>query len=234
MLPAAAAPGSPTRRRPATLRDPATALRVALAVGWLLLALATLMVGQRPASLDDLRAAVDAGRVTEVRVSEGSAPDAQGNGVHVQSAVWRDRLVLHRIEAQRVDVGTPASSSGLPVLDSDLAEVLRTQGVQVRPLEGWDAHSEVLGWRVPEWIGLLLFAEWVATLFLLVGGPVPERATRWAWFWLSSNPLGLLAFLLLSGPSPGVPTPRPGARRLTGGWAFLVGLVLGGAYLGGS
>jgi len=233
MLPAAA-PGSPTRRRRTTLRDPATALRVALALGWLLLALTTLLIGQRPASLEDLRAAVDAGRVTEVRVSEGPAPDAAGYGVHVQSAVWRDRLVLHRVEAQRVDVGTSASSSGLPLLDSDLAEELRAQGVQVRSLEGWDAHSEVLGWQVPESIGLLLFAEWLATLFLLVGGPVPERATRWAWFWLNSNPIGLLASLLLSGPFPGVPAPRPAAHRLTGGWAFLVGLVLGGAYLGGS
>ena len=60
---------------------------------------------------------------------------------------------------------------------------------------------------------------------------VPERATRWAWFWLQWNPVGVLAFLLLSGPVPGVPAPRPGARRLTGGWAFLLSLLLGGGVL---
>ena len=233
MLPAAA-PDSPTRRRRTTLRDPAAALRVALALGWLVLALTTVLVGQRPGSLEDLRAAVDDGRVSEVRVSAGPAPEASGRGVYVQSAVWRDRLVLHRVEAQRVDVGTPASASGLPVLDGDLAEELRAEGVRVRPLAGRDSYSQVLGWQVPGWTGLLLFAEWLVALFLLVGGPVPERATRWSWFWLNSGPFGLLAFLLLSGPFPGVPGPRPGARRLTGGWAFLLSLVLGGGYVVGS
>ena len=228
----AAAPSSPTRERRTSLRDPATALRVVLALGWVALALTTVLVGQRSASLEDLRLAVDAGRVTEVRVSQDAEPDATAETVYVQAAVWRDRLVLHRTEFQQVGFATAVPVSGLPVVSTDLAEDLRAEGVRVRPLEDRFSHSEVAGWQVPAWVGMLLFAEWLVTLFLLVGGPVPERATRWAWFWLNSSPFGVLAFLLLAGPFPGVPGPRPGARRLTGGWAFLASLVLGGAYLG--
>lgn len=65
-------------------------------------------------------------------------------------------------------------------------------------------------------------------LVLLVTGPDPRLATRWAWFWLTSGAWPVwLAYLLLE------PTPlwsrRPllgPARRLTGGWAFLAQLLL--------
>ncbi|CAN5622445.1 hypothetical protein BH10ACT10_BH10ACT10_07770 [soil metagenome] len=33
-------------------------------------------------------------------------------------------------------------------------------------------------------------------------------------------------FLLLSGPTPGIPAPRRQARRLIGGWAFLLAIPL--------
>jgi hypothetical protein len=232
MLPAAAPSLPPQARRRTSLRDPATALRVALAVGWLVLALTTVLVGQRPASLEDLRAGIEAGEITEVRVSEGLEPGATGYAT--QAVVWRNGLLGHRTEGWQLSPGVDAPSGGEPVLGPDLAGELRAEGVRVLPLADRSAHSQVAGWQVPQQVGLLLFAEWVVTLFLLVGGPVPERATRWAWFWLNSGPFGVLAFLLLSGPFPGVPAPRPGARRLTGGWAFLLSLVLGGAYLGAS
>ena len=231
MLPAAAPPTPGQPRARARRWGPAAHLRTALLLGWLALALATVLVGQRAASLDDLRAAVDAGRVAEVRVSGGLEPGATGSTV--QAAVWREGLLLHRVEGLLVSPGVAVQPGDLPDLGTDLAEELRAEGVRVLPLAYPSVHSDVLGWRVPQWVGALLFAGWLAALFLLVGGPVPERATRWAWFWLNSNPLGVLAFLLLSGPTPGVPAPRPGARRLTGGWAFLLSLVLGGAHLGG-
>ncbi|MFQ1000418.1 hypothetical protein [Modestobacter sp. SSW1-42] len=218
----------PQERRRPTLRDPWTALRVALAVGWLALALTTVLVGQRPGQLEDLRAAVDAGGVTEVRVGEGLEPGATGYAT--QAVVWRDGLLARRAEGWQVSPGVDAPTT-LPVLDTDLAEELRAQGVRVLPLAERSAYSEVAGWQVPQQVGLLLSAAWLVMLFLLVGGPVPQRATRWAWFWLSWNPFGWLALLLLSGPFPGVPAPRPGAGRLTGGWAFLLSLVLGGGLL---
>ncbi|MCZ2830399.1 hypothetical protein O2W14_16295 [Modestobacter sp. VKM Ac-2986] len=233
MLPAAAAPTDrEPRRPPARLRDPWTALRVALVAGWLAIALATLVAGQRPASLDDLRAAVDSGRVTEVQLSEGLGPGA--TGYVVQEAVWREGLLSHRTEGWDVSPGVDAPLDSRQVFDTGMADQLRTAGVRVLPLDEPSSSSEVFGWWVPGWVGLLVLAEWVAVLFLLVAGPVPERATRWAWFWLQWNPFGVLALLLLSGPFPGVRAPRPGARRLTGGWAFLLSLFLGGGHLGGS
>ena len=231
MLPAAAPPVRPPRRPRARLQDPGTALRAALAAGWLVLALTTVLVGQRPASLDDLRAAVDSGRVSEVRLSEGVEPGSTGYGIQV--AVWRDGPIARRTEGWAVSPGTDAPLDHRRVFDRDLADQLRAADVRVVPLVEPSNSATLFGWRTPGWTGPLLLVGWLTALFLLVGGPVPERATRWAWFWLSWNPFGVLAFVLLSGPFPGVPAPRPGARRLTGGCAFLLSLVIGGGALAG-
>ncbi|MCZ2810296.1 hypothetical protein O2W15_02505 [Modestobacter sp. VKM Ac-2979] len=228
-----AAPTTPAPPRPrVTLRDPWTALRVALVLGCVVVALATVLVGQRPASLEDLRAAVDAGRVEEVRVSEGLGPRATGSAV--QTAVWRSGLVTRRTEVWQVSPSAQPHEGSRPVVTGDLADQLRTvePGLRVGPLAESSSSSELLGWRAPVWVGALLFVIWLAALFLLVGGPVPERATRWAWFWLCWIPLGTPVFLVLSGPFPGVPAPRPGARRLTGGWAFLLSWLVVGAVAG--
>ncbi len=68
-----------------------------------------------------------------------------------------------------------------------------------------------------------------ATL-VLNGGPRPWRATRWAWAWLVLlvPPFGIAAYLALGGPT-GLFRPRDPRRVwLTGGWAFLLALLLGG------
>jgi hypothetical protein len=93
-----------------------------------------------------------------------------------------------------------------------------------RPSSDADLH----GWRVPVWWGFAVIGLALATLALLVNGPQPWRGTRWAWFWLMAlaSPLGVAAFLLLAAPTPLLGAPRADARRLTGGWAFLLGVVL--------
>ncbi|WP_222195920.1 hypothetical protein [Modestobacter italicus] len=219
------------RPRP-RLREPWTALRVALVVVWLGLALTTVLTGQRAASLDDLRAAVDAGRVDEVRVSEGLEPRTVGFAV--QSAVWRSGPVLRRTEVWVASPGVDVPQDERPLISGDLADELRAadRDLRVVPLVEASSSSEVLGWRLPAWVGMVLLADGLAVLFLLVGGPAPARATRWAWFWLSWPPVGNLALPLLSGPFPGLPAPRPGGRRLTGGWAFLLCGVLGIGFFG--
>jgi hypothetical protein len=67
----------------------------------------------------------------------------------------------------------------------------------------------------------------------LINGPEPWRATRWAWFWTIANPLGVigcLAFLLLSGPIPMLPASKIDARRLHGGWAFIIVMAATGIW----
>jgi hypothetical protein len=92
-----------------------------------------------------------------------------------------------------------------------------------RPAEGLATGlvSMVWGKQVPPWLGLTALASTFAALACLIRGPEPWRATRWAWFWLMGNPFGLLAFLLLSGPTPGLRAPRT-SRRLRGGWALVI------------
>ncbi len=68
----------------------------------------------------------------------------------------------------------------------------------------------------------------LVTLVLLVTGPQPRWATKWAWFWLLGTGPMSAVFLLVepvpvweNGPLPARPT------RLTGGKAFLLALVGG-------
>jgi hypothetical protein len=103
-------------------------------------------------------------------------------------------------------------------------------GERVDPGTSAPGMRVAYGVAVPGWVALLGLAAWFGSWLLIIGGPQPWRATRWAWAWLASigAPVGLLAFLLLGGPL-GVGRPRNPARRLTGGWAFLLALVvLGG------
>lgn len=89
---------------------------------------------------------------------------------------------------------------------------------------GWSSYGNGVAIAV----GLAI----VATLFVLINGPEPRWATRWAWFWLIMSPalvVTLPLFLIGSGPQRPWDTPtEPIGRRLTGGWAFLIAaLVLG-------
>lgn len=69
----------------------------------------------------------------------------------------------------------------------------------------------------------------LGAFLVLVLGPAPRLATRWAWFWLGSVPPLWLVFVLLEPVPLWSRTPAPArAQRLTGGWAFLIGLVLPG------
>ncbi|MFH5821368.1 hypothetical protein [Georgenia sp. AZ-5] len=64
------------------------------------------------------------------------------------------------------------------------------------------------------------------SLGLLIGGPQPRLATKWAWFWLAvSTPLWTV-FLLLEPVPVWSRSPAPvRERRLTGGWAFVLSLT---------
>ena len=175
---------------------------------------------------------VAAGRTEAVQIVGGLA---SGEGYASQRLSWRTGLRWWTAEvvAVRGDVGQQSLPTGERTTD-DVASELRSLApdltLQVQPYE--TGSTTVLGLRGPSWLGVPLLVLGLLGLGLLVGGPQPWRATRWAWFWLLSAPLGVLAFLLLSGPTPGLPAPRDPARRLSGLAGFVLSLFGGVVTLG--
>lgn len=201
-----------------------------LLASWALVVVGAVSLGGRTSSLGQLVTALDSGEVQAVEVSPGLPPDASGSTT--QTVQWREGLLRYRATVVMVtpdSQGQATSRNGIPVRNGfDIATDLRqtAPGVDiVRAGDLWSG-STIYGWWMPTWLGLLAAAGALGTLTLLVSGPAPWRATRWAWFWLISNPLGLTLFLVLSGPTPPLPAPRHPARRLTGGWAFLLSIAL--------
>jgi hypothetical protein len=204
--------------------------RWCLAGGYAVLVVVALVVGARPASWAEVRTAVSSGAVADVRVA--SAPD-DGSLLRSQQVTWREGLVQRRAEVTVVPptatvdwVSTPPTT-----ISRDAGEELRAlaPGLRVERTSGTFDGSASFWGRVmplPAAVTAALLLGWACWLGLLVHGPAPWRATRWAWFWLSWVPGGVLAFFLLAGPTPGVPAPRRPARRLTGGWALLLSFVL--------
>jgi hypothetical protein len=189
-------------------------------------------------SMDDFDSAVASGRVHTVRLV-GAMP-AGATGSSLVELHWHDRLVARVSEVRQVssDInGSPGSSGTDRIVVGDLVGHLSSTHPGLRVINEPDApyHSVgngiVMGWRVPGWIALVVLFSWITTLGLLINAPEPWRATRWAWFWIITNPLvplGSLAFLLLSGPTPLLPAAKTNGRRLHGGWAFIITTVVTG------
>ena len=187
-----------------------------------------LVVGERTSSYNGLRDAVASGDVDSVVVTGGTTAPFLGRAsvrVHWREGIFRYQASVVEQHPQR----RTQTRAGVPVVYSverDL-EDLDTVAVERRPHDHPD-DNVIYGWRLPHWTETAVLVVGAAGLLLLIAGPQPRRATRWAWFWLMSAapPAGFLAFLLLSGRL----SPRPQAslgRRLTGGWAFLLAMVIG-------
>lgn len=234
----------PPERRRGVLR-----LRLVLGVFWGLLSAVLLttqvvsaLVGPDGSSLAELYAAVELDRVDDVMLTPGLPADAYGRTT--QQAWWDEagqartaRWVVDRQEPGVVwsDGQTPYGEDQLDVTGDDVRATLAglDEDLVVTDALGDPGPGvRLLGVHVPEGAGMVVavfLTAWFATLVLLVNGPQPWRATRWAWFWLSAPPVGLLAFVVLSGPTPGLGITRPVGRRLTGGWALLISVVLSAA-----
>lgn len=226
----------PVRRRPFW-----PVVRGAVVLGWLLLLAAVVLTGERDSSVDSLVSAAAAGKVSEVRVT-GSGFDPGMRGYSVEQVRWSEgpqHFVAEIVEATPRHAGLRARTGpeGRRVVTTDALAYLTTHVEDVRVTRTPEAYytSSVGPWHVLDWVLWGLLTTWVATMFLLMVGPRPWRATRWAWAWLvvGAPPVGIPAFLVLSGPVPGLPAPRPGARVLTGGWAFLLTAFLLGPLLKG-
>lgn len=201
-------------------------VRLVLLTVWLLLVVVSLAVGHRETPLSALEAAVAEGRVERVVVLGQAAP--AGQGFTTQVVHWRDGIVRRTTQATvgvAADAGPGAGTAAsraedLGVLlsraDPDL-EVRRSSQAHFSPGGSW------LGWQVPGWVAMSGFLVLLLQLGFLVGVPRTWRATRWAWFWVMTVPVvGSVLLLLLAGRTPGLPAPTARARRLTGGWAFLL------------
>ncbi len=208
-------------------------MRLGLLVGWAVALAAFAGLGAHPGDVAALRAGVASGQVQSVTVT----PGLSGTGYAVQEVTWRRWGLLRTAEVLQVSPGqqVPAETrarvqtEGPTEIGADLQQVDPT--LQVLRQEGATSTYSVLGSRVPGWVAGLHLALLLTTWLLVVSGPPPWRATRWAWFWVLLVPVaGPVAVALLSGPVTGLrrwpPAPRPGRRPLTGGRAALVVLVL--------
>lgn len=197
--------------------------------GWLALVVATLLLAPRDATLAELRSGVRSGEITEIHVNGGLPSGADYSGYVQLTIRWRAGATTRQVEVREArPLDDEARDTDLVVVPAGEVDRLRElqPGLEVVHVDGPDETGltlEMLRRELHGWLAWCGLACGVGTLALLIGGPEPVRATRWAWFWLLGvwTPLGFLAYLVLGGPTGAVPS-RPGSRRLTGGWAFLV------------
>jgi hypothetical protein len=209
---------------------------LALAILWLATAVSVVLVGEKRADLHTLLVAVGDGSVTEVEIV-GLPIDPDWRGRAQVTLKWRGQ-VLERFAEVVVDTRRrPGSSEVRDRIVGDPATYVRSGAPRPNLDVTYSRHTgfqEWREWRAPGWVAAIGLTAWFGTVMLAGAGPQSWRATPWAWIWLIlfSGPLGAVAYLLLGGPL-GLWRPREPARRLTGGWAFLIAMVLfGGANAG--
>ena len=217
----------------------ARALGWVLLAGWLLVSAFMFATAPRHASLDELSDAIAQGDVDTIQV-RGGLPDDPGTRGSADLLIrWRADFFVHELEVIEAQPVTEAGDTDLEVVPSGVVARLQAEDPHLRVERLPDGYGsgftfsmfghEAMGWPAG---GALAIA--LTTLGLLIAGPEPWRATRWAWFWLFglATPLGILAYLALGGPTALAREPRPGAGRLTGGWAFLLSVLLSGLTAG--
>jgi hypothetical protein len=205
-----------------------TWMRYALIVCWIVLMALTVAVGDRSTSWGRLQSDVAAGRVQSVRVMGALGPG--GSGYTTVEVHWRRGWFGHETEVvqARPRSAAPSGAADGGVVTRDVAALLTgvRPGLEVTRGPWPSSDTSLWGWHVPSWLALPAMVLFLAALWLVVNGPRPWRATRWGWFWLLASPVGVLAFLMLSGPTPPLRAPPVTSRRLTGGRALLLSIVL--------
>jgi hypothetical protein len=208
---------------------------VGLLLGVMVVVTVALMVtmGTRPATYGDLLDDVASSKVREVQVVGADAP-APGDRVELRWTVLAGVLDQYTVVQVGGHRGHDAWDEPVFVSSGDPQRTLRSINQDVIISSGSSAHDPsftFMEWRVPGPLALLALAIWLGVLLLIIGGPEPWRATRWAWgwAWLLTGPLGSVAYLLLGGPS-GLAAPRPRHRRITGGLALVLAWLLFGGW----
>ncbi|WP_163542378.1 hypothetical protein [Occultella kanbiaonis] len=165
-------------------------------------------------TVDELLNELRAGRVSELTIERLPA-GGQGQGTFWVEWSGDAGHGVARYELSTF-AGSPYVDEGATILS---AAEDSPAPVSVTHRQGWDQPGVQ--------VSLAAFAA-MAALILLVVGPQPRLATKWAWFWLTCAAAPIwLAYLVLE-PVPWwqrkLVLPRP--RRLTGGWAFAAALFL--------
>ncbi len=239
LAPMGAGPAGPVPTAPTAAPAPRSVLL--RTVGWLLLVgWCAVVVGwalaPRPAAYGDLLHAVAVGEVDRVEAAGGLGLEGARGAATVElswKVGWREYrtvVVEARPRRQAEGMATDERTGVTRDIAADLAGV--GDGATLVATEyrerNFPITTEIAGREFTgAWSALVLVCG-VGQLMLLVAGPRPWRATRWAWFWVGFTwmPVGGIAYLLLSGATV-QRAPRPGGRVLTGGWAFLLALALG-------
>lgn len=208
-----------------------------LGLGWLTLFLSLLALGEREASYDQLESGLRSGQISEVQETSTDF-DGLSTGRESVSVRWRDGLInrtatlTHTSDPQAAAEARregPARS----VVNGSIADHLTALNPDVRVSHGEQRYPSftVAGWQsTTGWPFLAYLALLIGTLGL-IAGPRPRHATRWAWRWLVllAPGVGIPTYFLFGGPT-GLFRPHPSGRIwLTGGWALLLALILGGA-----
>lgn len=193
----------------------------ALVALWVVVAALGVRNAVEESTYADLRTGLDSGEITEVTVVGDFSSPGRGT-VEVQwDGFPADRYADVRAVGHRGDARVVQRIN--PVVRAPVAETLREEypDLVVTTSDRFALDREGF------WQASVAFGTWLWTVLLVITTPGPLRATRWAWFWLIGilPPLGPIAFLLLGGPT-GLVKKKPGAQPLTGGWAFLIALVV--------
>ena len=201
---------------------------------WTAVLLAMVFGSARPAGLADLEARIATGDVSAVTVEGGL--DEGDRGFATAKLRWRDgpfgyvTTVVEASPGENVPSATRDEASA--VVRTDLGERLTADqpDLEIDHAGELTSSTELLGHEVPGWVAATALVAWITTTGLLALLERPRRATRWGWFWLTllAVPVGPLVFLLAGGPTSRTPAAdHERARRLTGGWAFLLALLVG-------
>lgn len=205
----------------------------ALVLGWLVTVVAVVATTERSRSLGDLESAISSGDVGVVGVSGELGPGA--TGYSTVELHWSNHGLRYVSEVRQVRGSTQTGGGSARVVRGDLTSYLTGLDPSLRieqaphTIQVSGLHFDALGWNVAGWLLWPLLALLAMTLRLVAVSPEPWRATRWAWGWIvfGLGPLGCLAYLLAGGPTGALRRPAGRGRGLTGGWAFLLVLVLG-------
>lgn len=207
-------------------------VRHVLVVGWLVALACGVAFGSRAASWEDARELVRSGAVDSVSVSYEVPAGARG--FSLVEVRWQRGPLNYVAEVVQVSgrgqgVGARgAADRSVPRVRSAPSSLLASLNPDVDVVRDDRLRSggRLIGWYVPSAVSMSVLLLMLSGLMALAASPRAWRVTPWGWFWLLSTPVGQVAFLLLSGPTVGLPGPRDAGRRLTGGWAMLISMAL--------